>query len=117
MTDITSSFNEIKIDGNNNKIIIGSNDNFEPAVNWLMKKTELKVKSADGRYLPNNTKYENININVSISNLLYCTDNTYIRNYITKLFTDFISNYFLAYENLTSVSKNPTLKGQVLVTP
>jgi len=60
MSSITSSFNEIKIDGSNNQITIGSNEKFEPAVSWLIRKVDLKIKNVGKRYLPNNLKNSNI---------------------------------------------------------
>jgi hypothetical protein len=60
MSNITSSFNEIKIDGSNNQIIIGSNEKFEPALSWLIHKVNLKIKNVGKRYLPNNLKNSNI---------------------------------------------------------
>ena len=60
MSDITSSFNEIKIDGDNNKIYIGSKDKFEPIMEWIEKKIKLDVKGIGKRYAPNNIKYFNL---------------------------------------------------------
>lgn len=64
MSDITSSFNEIKIDGNNNQIIIGSNNNFEPMIDWLSEKIKFKIKGVGRRYSVNVN--DSLNIEVQI---------------------------------------------------
>lgn len=57
-----NSNNEIKIDGSNNRVYIGSKEKFEPMIDWLKKITHFKVKSAEKRYAPNFSQYHSLNI-------------------------------------------------------
>jgi len=83
MPDVTSSFNEIKIDGDNNKIYIGSQDKFEPMMEWMEKKIKLEIKGVGKRYAPNNN--QNINISVKIANIFnFFNNDTIIFEYIFR---------------------------------
>jgi hypothetical protein len=84
LSSVTSSFNEIKIDGNNNQITIGSNKNFEPILEWLKKTIAIKVASAGKRYSPNIAEYKDLNQNLEISNLFNYFNNEYIINYLLQ---------------------------------
>jgi len=85
MLDATSSFNKIKIDGNNNQIIIGSNERFEPMIDWLKKEIEFKVKGIGRRYLPLQSGYEDINISTNYKkHFLTLVSITYIKNKLSN---------------------------------
>ncbi len=90
MSDITSSFNEIKIDGDNNKIYIGSKEKFEPMMEWMGKKIQLEVKGVGKRYAPNNSQYVKINLNIKkIKNYF---------KYLTYSDTHIISEYLNIFQ-------------------
>ncbi len=128
MSSITSSFNEIKIDGSNNRITIGSNEKFEPAVSWLIRKVDLKIKNVGKRYLPNNLKNSNI-INkefdelfsfLSLSkipkqefsyyiNEIFTSQMAYSLNDFTEISDDLISNLKQNIQNI-SISNINDLK-------
>jgi len=103
MSDVTSSFNEIKIDGDNNQIIIGSNDKFEPMIDWLLEKTKFKIKGVGKRY--------SVNIN----------DNLNIEVKIVEKFKNLISNEkvmigFLNYKNLLCGEETINLLNKINIT-
>lgn len=89
MSNTTSSFNEIKIDGNNNRIYIGSKEKFEPMIDWISKKIKLDVKGVGKRYAPNDNKYKNINQDTAIKNLFNFFDYQFFYNYLQELIDDY----------------------------
>ncbi len=93
MSNFTSSFNEIKINGDNNKIYIGSEDKFEPMMEWVVKKVKLNVANTGSQYLPNKIEYKKINIELKISNIF---------NFFNEEYTSFHIKEF--------IDKNPILK-------
>ena len=103
MSDITSSFNEIKIDGNNNQIIIGSNDNFEPMIDWLSEKIKFKIKGVGKRYSVNVN--DNLNIEVQIVEKL--------KNLISS---QKVMIGFLNYQNLLCSEETRNLLNKINIT-
>lgn len=51
----------------NGVINIGSNEKFEPMIEWLKKEIPIRVKSIGKRYAPNLSNCDELNINLSIS--------------------------------------------------
>lgn len=74
----------------NGVINIGSNEKFEPMIEWLKKEIPIKVKSIGKRYAPNLSAYHTLNIQLPISNVF---------NYFDKKYT--YKKIFLQLENIS----------------
>ena len=89
MPDITSSFNEIKIDGENNKIYIGSKDKFEPDTEWFNNQNSLAIKDLGARYTPE--------INIELESLLENFDalsrNEQFKKRVDSAYHEFMVSY------------------------
>jgi len=89
MANITSSFNEIKIDGNDNKIYIGSKEKFEPIYKWLKNQNELAIIDLGARYTPE--------INIELDSLLENFDalsrNRRFKQRVDKAYHEFMVSY------------------------
>lgn len=72
-----NSNNEIKIDGSNNRVYIGSKEKFEPMLDWLKKEVAIKVKGIGKRYAPNLSNYDNLNVNTSMADVFNYFDEKY----------------------------------------
>lgn len=82
MVDIVNSNNEIKIDGNNNRVYIGAKEKFEPMIDWLKKEVAIKVKSIGKRYAPNLSEYKELNQNIELSkNFSYIDDSFFLKEF------------------------------------
>lgn len=79
---MVNSNNEIKIDGSNNNVYIGSEDRFEPMLDWLKKEVVIKVKSAGKRYAPNVLEYKELNQNIELSQIFsYIDDSFFLKEF------------------------------------
>lgn len=74
---MVNSNNEIKIDGSNNRVYIGSKEKFEPMLDWLKKEVAIKVKGIGKRYAPNLSNYDNLNVNTSMADVFNYFDEKY----------------------------------------
>jgi len=105
MSGVTSSFNEIKIDGDNNQITIGSNEKFEPILEWLKKIVSIKVTSAGKRYSPNIAEYKELNQDLEIANLFNYFNNEYIIDYLLQQINIINQNHKINIDGYSSFDK------------
>lgn len=96
----TNSNNEIKIDGDNNRVYIGSKEKFEPLIDWLKKEVSIKIKGVGKRYAPNLVQFATLNQKIEISKLFSYIDD----GFFVKVFNDLARGVLSGEYNINTKS-------------